>query len=391
MSRNRHRNQPELSRGLQIRKPRALRLLSLREVLEESLEPPKWVLEGWIPWGKVGLLGAVSDQGKTWLAMGLGVALATGQPFLGIPTKPYGCGVLYITFEDDEPQDIQRRIQALKSTYGEHWTEREEVDLRRNLQFLTPTWNPGSSTALWDLQAEVKDVVEGMEGQGITPALVVVDTLAYVNGEGESNVVEAQRVWQAAMGIARHHNVTVLLVHHLRKAGTNGSEEARLEDRLHPSLLRGSNAAEGAARFIWQMGWVKPDEAERVGMDPELARQRGITVMGMSKLKARKPSRLLLVRSIEGQTSGTWSIPPEAERLVEDLVRVSSSPMKQSMEVQVLQALSAGQTRKDIEATLFNGNNKRASDTVGRCRRKGWIGEDGKPTPEGERVAKGGA
>jgi len=390
MSKNRHRYTPASSSGLQTRKPRALRLLSLREVLEESLEPPKWVLEGWIPWGKVGLLGAVSDQGKTWLAMGLGVSLATGQPFLGIPTKPYGCGVLYITFEDDEPQDIQRRIQALKATYGEHWTEREELDLRRNLQFLTPTWTPGSSTALWELQAEVKDVVEGMEGQGITPALVVVDTLAYVNGEGESNVVEAQRVWQAAMGIARTHNVTVLLVHHLRKAGTNGGDEVRLEDRLHPALLRGSNAAEGAARFIWQMAWVRPDEAERIGMDPELARQRGITVMGMSKLKARKPARQLLLRSTESQTSGTWSTPPEAERLLEDLLRVSASSTKKSMEVQVLEALVAGQSRKDIELTLFKGDPKRTSDALGRCKRKGWIGEDGKPTPEGERVAKGG-
>ncbi|BDU70253.1 hypothetical protein GETHOR_23540 [Geothrix oryzae] len=389
MSRNYLRNQNTHDSTDLSQKPRALRLLSLREVFDESLEPPKWVLEGWIPWGKVGLLGAVSDQGKTWLAMGLGVALATGQPFLGISTKPYGCGVLYITFEDDEPQDIQRRIQALKATYGEHWTEREEVDLRRNLQFLTPTWNPGSSTALWDLQAEVRDAVEAMQAQGITPALVVVDTLSHVNGEGESNVVEAQRVWQAAMGIAKHHNVTVLLVHHLRKAGTNGSEEVRLEDRLHPALLRGSNAAEGAARFIWQMAWVRTDEAERIGMDPELARQRGITVMGMSKLKARKPSRMLLVRSIESQTSGTWSIPPEAERLLEDLLRVSSSPLKPSMEVQVLEALMAGQSRKDIEATLFDGNNKRTSDALGRCRRKGWIGEDGKPTPKGERVAKG--
>lgn len=320
--------------------------------------------------------------------MGLGVALATGQPFLGIPTKPYGCGVLYITFEDDEPQDIQRRILALKATYGEQWSERDEADLRRNLQFLTPTWNPGSSTALWDLKDEIRMAIETMDTQGITPALVVVDTLSHVNGEGESNVVEAQKVWQAAMGIARSHNVTVLLVHHLRKAGTNGSEEARLEDRLHPALLRGSSAAEGAARFILQMAWVKADEAERIGMDPELARQRGIAVLGMSKLKAKKPPRMLLVRSTEGASSGTWSIPADAERLLVELLRVSSSPGKQSMEVQVLRALVEGQSRKDIEATLFNGNNKRTSDALGRCKRKGWIGEDGKPTSEGERVAR---
>lgn len=53
---------------------------------EETLEPIKWLVAGLIPAEGLGMLFGESDVGKTFNALNLGVAVASGQPWHGHPS-----------------------------------------------------------------------------------------------------------------------------------------------------------------------------------------------------------------------------------------------------------------------------------------------------------------
>jgi len=80
------------------------RIFTAAELVAEELQPVRWVVRGLLPEG-VTLLAGKPKLGKSWLALGLGVAVASGGVALG--TKPVDRGdVLYLALEDN-PQRLQ--------------------------------------------------------------------------------------------------------------------------------------------------------------------------------------------------------------------------------------------------------------------------------------------
>lgn len=60
----------------------------------------RWVVEGLLPEGFLVVMGGTSKAGKSCLATALGMAVATGQPFLGMPTSEGS--VLWLALEESE-------------------------------------------------------------------------------------------------------------------------------------------------------------------------------------------------------------------------------------------------------------------------------------------------
>lgn len=65
----------------------------------------EWVLEGWIPLGYLVLLASGPKSGKTCLATQIALAVSTGTPFAGIPTRQ--SGVLWLAQEESS---VERRL-----------------------------------------------------------------------------------------------------------------------------------------------------------------------------------------------------------------------------------------------------------------------------------------
>lgn len=83
------------------------RIFSAAELMAEELPPVRWVVPGLLPEG-VTLLAGKPKLGKSWLALGLGMAVASGGVALG--TKQVECGdVLYLALEDN-PRRLQGRL-----------------------------------------------------------------------------------------------------------------------------------------------------------------------------------------------------------------------------------------------------------------------------------------
>ena len=90
----------------------------------DSLE---WIIDGWLPAGRIGILSGQGGRGKSRLALQLAAAMASGQAdFLGGPPTAYGISrrtvqsgaqtVVYASWEDDR-HEVGRRLRALSTAH----------------------------------------------------------------------------------------------------------------------------------------------------------------------------------------------------------------------------------------------------------------------------------
>lgn len=74
-----------------------LSFISGAELAIKEMQPPVFVVDGLVPQG-LNLLVAPSKAGKSWMALDMGISIATGTTFLGKKTNPGT--VLYLAYED---------------------------------------------------------------------------------------------------------------------------------------------------------------------------------------------------------------------------------------------------------------------------------------------------
>ncbi|WP_186307494.1 AAA family ATPase [Microbacterium sp. 1.5R] len=168
-------------------------------LMEQYFPPVRYVVDGVIPEGFC-LLVAPPKFGKSWLVLGLGLAVSAGTPALGvIPTgKPRP--VLYAALEDG-PRRLQSRMKALAP-------ERIED----TLTFVT---NLGRSDIFDTLQSFVDQWSEH-------EPVVILDTLGKAMPpavSGESSYERDYRVGGMLKAIADSApGAAIVVVHHTRKA-----------------------------------------------------------------------------------------------------------------------------------------------------------------------------
>jgi RecA-family ATPase len=92
---------------------RVLRPQELRKECERA--GPRYLIDGLIPERSLGILVGDSGLGKSPLAYQMGICVATGIPFLGLPTQK--SRVLYLDFENGL-QDVNGIITQLSTYLG---------------------------------------------------------------------------------------------------------------------------------------------------------------------------------------------------------------------------------------------------------------------------------
>ncbi len=174
-------------------------IISAVDLLARHFEPARWAVPELLPSG-VTILAGRPKLGKSWLALGLALAIAAGGRALGqIPVEPGE--VLYLALEDG-PRRLQERLQAL-------------LDSRpppARLHFATrwPRLDAGGLEALDTWLAGHPDA-----------RLIVVDTLKRVRPREPATARLYDADYDAVAGLqelAQRHRVCILLIHHTRKA-----------------------------------------------------------------------------------------------------------------------------------------------------------------------------
>lgn len=186
---------------------------------QEDLPPMTWAIPGLLPQGLTLLIGKPKMR-KSWLALAIGIAVASGGRALG--SIPVDAGdVLYLALEDSKRRLQGRQRKILGGTSAPE---------RLYYMTVAPRLDEG-------LVATVETWLRRRK----QPRLVIVDVLAKVRPKttGRGNMYDED---YSAIGplqeLAQRRGIAVLVVHHMNK----GTESTDVYD-----LINGSSGVGGAA------------------------------------------------------------------------------------------------------------------------------------------------
>ncbi|PXY31683.1 AAA family ATPase [Prauserella muralis] len=188
------------------------------ELLAVDFPEPRWAVPGLLCEG-LNLLAGAPKLGKSWLSLGLGAAIANGDPALNAIEVERG-PVLYCALEDTGRR-LQRRRRQMLAAGG-----RPAALL--TLETACPTMSMGG--------AEV--ITEWLEDNPHA-RLVIIDTFAKMRGADPHGMTQYAADYAAASrfkDLADRYSVPFLLIHHVRKQAADDFQ----------SLVSGTNGLTGA-------------------------------------------------------------------------------------------------------------------------------------------------
>ncbi len=177
------------------------------QLLGQKLSEPGWAVPGFVPQG-FSILGGKMKQGKSWMALSLALAVASGKPFLGQAPTCKG-PVLYLALEDS----MVRLQQRLKTLLGD---DAPPPDL--HLQNLWATADNGGLERL-----------ERWLQQNTMARLVIIDVLQkFRASRKQSNDLygDDYAACSALKRLGDKYGVAILVLHHLSKRDCDDPFEA---------------------------------------------------------------------------------------------------------------------------------------------------------------------
>jgi len=177
-----------------------------RDYAVRTRKTTPWVVEGLLPEGYLAILGGTSKAGKTCFAHAMAMAVANGEPFLGMPVW-YGA-VLWCAYEESEGERLQIMRQwpeHPKNFYITH--EKLHIDNPDELEAI----------AYWVYKTDAK--------------LIVIDPLlAATEAEGLNDGRVARRVLSGLKEICRKQGCAALVLHHINKDVSSGMVRERFAE-----------------------------------------------------------------------------------------------------------------------------------------------------------------
>ena len=227
-------------------------VLDAKDLAERVFPARKLLLSPWLPEKGLAMIVASRGIGKTWMALNVGLAVATGGEFLSWQARE-ARRVLYIDGEMPMP-DLQARFCKILADGGRDLPAPENFRMiASDLQERgIPSLATAEGQAFIDLDVRAAD-------------LIVVDNIATLAGTGGENESDAWRPVQDWALRQRAAGRSVLFIHHANKNGGQRGTSAR-EDVLDSvlSLTRppGYDASMGArfeCHFTKSRGFYGPD------------------------------------------------------------------------------------------------------------------------------------
>lgn len=178
-----------------------IQAVTAAELDNMSIPPIEWIVEKILPVG-LSMIGAPSKYYKSYMALGLCVAICNGGKFLGLNCNKNGC--LYLDLESTKRRPKNRLDQILGASG-------QKPD---NLYIITGTDEPGRIGEGFEAQIEY----QLREHPDIK--LIVVDVFQMIRQPAKRNQTGYDRDYddfRALKQIADKHSIGVMLIHHTRK------------------------------------------------------------------------------------------------------------------------------------------------------------------------------
>ncbi len=201
------------------------RIKSYHDLVSGGVPEITWLVDSLIVKGSRVLLYGDPGSMKTWLAIHLGLHLASGRSWLDRFAVPVPQRVLYVDEEMGE-SEVARRVKQLALGMG-----LEE----QNLPFHTL-----SHAGIRFSPEGVATLVESVSR--LNPQVIIVDTLRRVLVGSENEQTDVTAFWRNLMPLIAGGR-TVLILHHMRKAGQAGGGDAKYRASGHYDLIAGGDSS----------------------------------------------------------------------------------------------------------------------------------------------------
>jgi hypothetical protein len=199
----------EIDMSKEEERPDAFPVVRLGHVKAEK-DQAKWLIEGLWAESAVGCIGGTPKSGKTWLALEMALAVASGRPCLGRYAVPKR-GTVLLYAAEDRPQALRARAEELATARGVQ-LDRVPVGL-----ITEPALRLDLNTHRLRLAATVEK---------LKPRLLLLDPLVRLHRSDENSSADISELLGYLRALQRAHDVAVVLVHHVRKSGAGQPGQA---------------------------------------------------------------------------------------------------------------------------------------------------------------------
>jgi putative DNA primase/helicase len=220
------------------------RALTVAEVMDLAIPPRRYLLKPWLLSSSLNMMFGVRGDGKTYLALGMAHAIATGTNFLGW-TSERAARVLYVDGELPSGE-LQSRLRYLGTPPD-------------NLHIL-------SRNILWDEQNIVLPDLATAEGRSFLDKIIeqhgseviILDNISALVRSGVENDAESWAPIQDWMMQHRFRRRTVIMLHHEGRSGKPRGTSKR-EDALDTIIQtrKPSELQQGPTESVFEISFTK--------------------------------------------------------------------------------------------------------------------------------------
>lgn len=252
-------------------KPEAFDLstATVGDLLKTDPPPRQWIVENVLPLGAVGILGAAGGVGKSIAVLQLAVATCASMRWLGMPVQCSG-SVLIFSAEDDR-EEVHRRLSRVMNHYREiAGAKAHMLDelVSKRLFVLDRVGAENRLTCKVDRETQrtamANRIIETVRDQLPGCVLIVLDPLSRFDGGEPNDNADATRLIETAEHIRKETGATVLLPHHVSKAGIRDAESGQ-------EAIRGGSGLVDGARWVGMLATLRRDAAKDYGVVPDEA------------------------------------------------------------------------------------------------------------------------
>lgn len=176
-----------------------------------SIQPTSWLIKPFLESNSLAVLFGDPAVGKSFMAIDMACSIVTGRPWHGHAVKQGA--VFYIAGEG--LNNIRKRFRAWELHHG--------ADLSSAPLFISN--HSAQLISLEEADSVATAVAQMADAAGVSPALIVIDTLARNMGGDENSTADMSQFINAIDGALKHRfNACVLVIHH---SGVNDKNRAR--------------------------------------------------------------------------------------------------------------------------------------------------------------------
>lgn len=184
--------------------PLEFRVVRASEFSARAEGEPSWLVESLWGAGAVGVIGGAPKSCKSWLALEMAVAVASGRPCLGRYAVPRPGPALVFAAEDN-PAAVRERVEHLARARAADFAT---LDVRLILE---PSLRLDRAQDRVRLRATLARY---------RPRLLVLDPYVRLQcGVDENDATQVSAILGALRELSRAEGVAIALVHHTRKGG----------------------------------------------------------------------------------------------------------------------------------------------------------------------------